>query len=351
MAPRGRWLVGMALLATASCGGEGTGPGGDTDGQRLAGQFERLADSVDGAGHSATAEALRHAAEIVRLTGRATPVKLTIDGAARSFLAVAEQLDIPRLECSWPSDSGVAPPPPPAPPRDTVTVPPSDSGSIPLTTTSMDSVPASGCVEVGTFSMRTLIAWEPERMAEVVRVVADIGSNGVEPGVPDVMTGIPTTTGDDVPPASPGSPPVPGDSGGSGGGSGGGRGGYPGFIGEYLVGEAGAWYAVEGSQANALESSGGDCTAARASFDWAEFACEAARLRFGFRMRLETLWWPGEPTPLTGTPGSPDDPAGSHTIAMTETSVDGVRLSVIAWAPPPVPVPGPLPPDSVVTRN
>ena len=221
----------------------------------------------------------------------------------------------------------------------------------------MDSLPASGCVEAGTFSMRTLIAWEPERMAEVVRVVADVGSNGVEPGVPDVMTGMPTTTGD-APPASPGSPPVPGDSGGSGGGgdggSGGGRGGYPGFIGEYLVGEAGAWYAVEGSQANTLESSGGDCTAARASFDWAEFACEAARLQFGFRMRVESLWWPGAPTPLTGTPGtpaSPDDPAGHHTIAMTETSVDGVRLSVIAWAPPPVPVPGPLPPDSAVTGN
>ena len=28
------------------------------------------------------------------------------------------------------------------------------------------------CHEEGTFSMRTLIAWEPEHMAEVVRIVA-----------------------------------------------------------------------------------------------------------------------------------------------------------------------------------
>ena len=84
-----------------------TGPAGDSDGTRLARQFERLADSVDDGGDSPTAEALRHAAEIVRLTGHATPVTLTIDGASRSFLAVAEQLDFPNLQCSWPGDSGI----------------------------------------------------------------------------------------------------------------------------------------------------------------------------------------------------------------------------------------------------
>ena len=31
-------------------------------------------------------------------------------------------------------------------------------------------------------------------MAEVVRIVADVGSNAVETGVPDVMTGLPTNT-------------------------------------------------------------------------------------------------------------------------------------------------------------
>src|SRR6185369_9890744 len=120
---RSGWILNAALLAAVGCGDGGGGPGGDNDGQRLASQFERLADSVDSGGYSPTADALRHAAEIVRLTGHATPVTLTIDGVGRSFLAVAEQLDFPNLVCSWPSDSGVAPP------GDTVIVEPGDSGS------------------------------------------------------------------------------------------------------------------------------------------------------------------------------------------------------------------------------
>ena len=324
MRQRARWLLGAALLGAMGCGDGGTAPPDDNDGARLASQFERLADSVGGAGLSATAEALRHAAEIVRLTGHATPVTLTIDGASRSFLAVAEQLDIPTLQCTWPSDSGVAPP------GDTVIVQPGDSGANDPMPMAMDSMtpPSPGspgeCVDVGTFSMRTLIAWEPERMAEVVRIVADAGSNDVGTGVPDVMTGLPTNPAPAEPP-QPASPPVPGDSagGGSGGGGsagggstggggraagGGGRGGgYPGFMGEYLVEDAGTWYAVEGSQSNALEASGGSCSADRATFDWAEFRCEAARFRFEFSMRVEALRYPGPPTPVAGMPGSPLD--------------------------------------------
>jgi hypothetical protein len=37
--------------------------------------------------------------------------------------------------------------------------------------------------------MRTLIAWEPEQMAEVGRLVADEGRGRVAPGVPDAMAG------------------------------------------------------------------------------------------------------------------------------------------------------------------
>src|SRR5258705_2268622 len=99
-------MLGAALLGALGCGDGGTGPAGDSDGARWPGQFQRLADSVDDAGYSPTAEALRHAAEIVRLTGHATPVTVTIDGASRNFLAVAEQLDFPNLQCSWPGDSG-----------------------------------------------------------------------------------------------------------------------------------------------------------------------------------------------------------------------------------------------------
>jgi hypothetical protein len=338
-------MTGAVLLGALACGDGGTGPAGDNDGTRLAAQFERLADSVDGAGYSPTAEALRHAAEIVRLTGHATPVTLTIDGTSRSFLAVAEQLDFPNLVCSWPGDSGVVVP------GDTIVVEPTDSGGTPsgAPVTAMDSVvnppvpgPAGECTEVGTYSMRTLIAWEPENMAEVVRIVADVGSNGVGTGVPDVMTGLPTSTSPGE--ASPtDSAPVPPDSIGGGGGIG----GYPGFMGEYLVRELGSWYAAEGSQANTLEDSGGACTSDRATFDWAEFSCEAARFRFEFAMRVEPLRFLGPPV-AEGEP-FPGQPEGSHTVAMAATSVDGARLSVVAWTPPPLPVPEPLPPDSTVT--
>jgi hypothetical protein len=194
--------------------------------------------------------------------------------------------------------------------------------------------------------MRTLIAWEPEHMAEVVRIVAGIGSNGVETGVPDVMTGLPTSTAGGDPGPGP-STPIPHDSAGGGGGSG----GYPGFMGEYLVSEVGSWYAVEGSQANALEESGGACTADRASFDWAEFSCEAARFRFEFSMRVEPLRY--EPLAQWDSGGQPppNGAEGSHTLAMAASSLDGVRLSVVAWTPPPLPPPGPLPPDSMVAEH
>jgi len=121
-----------ALAAVAGCSDGGTNPGGGTGGDDTAARFEQLADSVDGEGWSPTAEALRHAAKIVRLTGGATPVTLTIDGQARRFDAVAEQLDFPNIVCTWtdstavPPDSGVAPPPDTTvvpPPPDTVVVP------------------------------------------------------------------------------------------------------------------------------------------------------------------------------------------------------------------------------------
>jgi hypothetical protein len=340
-------MLGAALLGALGCGDGGTGPAGDSDGTRLARQFERLADSVDDGGYSPTADALRHAAEIVRLTGHATPVAVTIDGANRSFLAVAEQLDFPNLRCRWPGDSGVAPP------GDTVLVDPTDSGSVSpsgAAVTTMDTVvdpPVPGspgeCTEVGTYSMRTLIAWEPDNMAEVVRIVADVGSNAVETGVPDVMTGLPTNaSGSETGPLD--APPNPGDSAGGGGGSA----GYPGFMGEYLVRELGSWYAVEGTQVNALENAGGACTSDRAAFDWAEFSCQAARFRFEFAMRVEPLRFVGRPEPVPEADPLPDQPEGSHALVMAATSIDGARLSVVAWAPPPVPVPGPLPPDSAV---
>ena len=310
-------------------------------------EFERLADSVESGGYSPAAEALRHAALIVRLTGRATPVTVWIDGRDRGFVAVAEQIDFPNLVCSWPSDSGVSPP------ADTVTVPPPDSGGIPpqpldtvdtppLSPDSTITVPidSSGggqpppeCQSEGTWSMRTLIAWEPEHMNEVVRLVAHIGSSEVQPNVPDVMTGLPATATDSGPSTTPPD---------SGNGSGGQPGGYPGFMGEYLVREVGSWYASEGDQTNDLDGGAGPCTSDRTNFDWAQFRCEAARFRFQFSMQVD----PAHYERLTGTATS-SGPEGSHEIGMRSTSVDGVRLAWVDWTPPPEPAGSdPAPVDS-----
>ena len=346
-------IAGVGLFG---CGDGGIGPSpGDGEGQRLGAQFERLADSVDAGGYSPAADALRHAAEIVRLTGHATPVSLTIDGTARSFLAVAEQIDFPNLVCSWPSDSGWIEP------TDTVFADPGDStGGIPpggggvTPPDTLIELPPPGepppgepppppeCTVEGTYSMRTLIAWEPEQMAEVVRIVAHIGNGVVETQVPDVMTGLPTTVAPD--------PGTPSESPDSGSGSGGGPGGFPGFMGEYLVREVGSWFAVEGTQANALEAITGACTENRATIDWAEFDCEAARLRYEFSMTVEPAYYER----LTGVAGIPSSPQGSHPLAMASSAVEGVRLTWVAWTPPilppePGPGPDPIPVDPIPT--
>jgi hypothetical protein len=300
---------------------------------------------VDAGGYSPAAEALRHAADMVRLTGHATPVSVTIDGNSRRFLAVSEQIDFPLVMCTWPADSGRIEP------GDTITLPPVDSsGVVPPDGggTPGDSgivLPPPGeppeppdCRVEGTYSMRTLIAWEPQQMNEVVRIVADVGSNGVATGVPDVMTGLPTPAVMDPEP-----PTLPPDSAPGGGG-----GGYPGFMGEYLVRDVGSWFAVEGTQANAMEEITGDCTADRVTFDWAEFECEATRLRFEFSMRVQPLRW----EPLTGVSDPPNGPEGNHGLGMASTAVDGVRLTWVAWTPPPLPEPWPGPgPDPVPTDS
>src|SRR5690242_1163136 len=96
-------LMSALLISLLACGDGGNGPAPDGSAADAAARLDRLADSVADRGYSPSAEALRHAAEIVRLAGHATPVTLSIDGTARSFLAVAEQLDFPYLECRWPT--------------------------------------------------------------------------------------------------------------------------------------------------------------------------------------------------------------------------------------------------------
>ena len=291
------------LLLLAACGDGGGGPGVEDEAARIASRFDALADSIGAGGHEPTSEALRHAADLVRLAGGATPVTLTIDGAPRAFLAVAEQVDYPLVVCAWPADSGAS------------------GGGTP---------PVQGeCAESGTQSMRTLIAWEPEDMAEVVRVIADTGSTPARTDVPDVMTGLPTYAGAD---SAVGGAPVS----------------YPGFGGEYMVRDVGSWWATEGTQANGLEASGGACSEDRVTFGWAEMACDAVSLRFEFAMTVEAATWEY----LAGGERNASGASGSHRISMGSTVVEGVRLAVMAWTPPePEPLPPPLPPDTVTTLD
>ena len=58
-------------------------------------------------------------------------------------------------------------------------------------------------------------------------------------------------------------------------------------MGEYLVRDEGIWWSVNGSQENTLEREGGDCVQERATFDWAEFRCEAIQLHFRFTMTVQ----------------------------------------------------------------
>ena len=60
----------------------GPGPADPGDGNRLAAEFENLAGELGDSGATASANALYHAAHLVRMVGHATPITITIDGVA-----------------------------------------------------------------------------------------------------------------------------------------------------------------------------------------------------------------------------------------------------------------------------
>ena len=336
------------LLGLIACS-DGSAPGGGA-GNREAALFDGMADSIEASGDGWRAEALRHAAELVRLIGDPTTVTLTIDGQSRQFHAVAEELDVPLIVCSWPSDSGVVPPdgggggtggggevdPPPMPPGDGGGTPDDPPPPMPPDSGGGGSDPGSGsCEPAGSYRMRTLIAWEPERLDEVVRLVASLGSGEVEPTTPDAMAG-PAFGG--TPDGDP--PPVPGDSVVTSPPE-----DAPGFMGEYLVRDEGIWWSVDGTQENTLESEGGDCTQELATLNWAEFRCEAIRLHFRFTMTVQRF----EVLPMEGwNPRDSVVPAPapeSKVITMEPASVAGARLTILRWTMPPMPVDSaPMPP-------
>ena len=314
-----------SLLFTAC--GDGSSPSGGDD--RSAAEFEQLADSMADGGDYARAEALRHAAMIVRLTGDPTPVTLTIDGQGRHFVAVAEELEYPNIVCTWPVDSGI--------------VFPDSGGGGAMPPDTASSGPGS-CEPQGSMRIRTLIAWEPERLAELVRLVAMDGRGSVAPAVPDAMAGtshqgeswgggVATPTDPSMPPqpddSAVGSPPV-----------------YvgPGFMAEYFERDQGFWISVSGSQANTLEQEGGACRLEEVEFDWARYGCQSIQVRFEFTMRVQKLVpIPIDPMDPPGSPPMP--PAEWRDIGLAPTSIAGARLSLLEWLPPPLdpPTPGPMP--------
>jgi hypothetical protein len=315
----------LCAVAVAACS-DGSAPGAP-DGQASA-IFEGLADSLEHSGDSWRADALRHAAAIARLAGEPTTVVLTVDGQRRTFHAVAEELVTPLVACTWPGDTGQTDPDEPPPPV------PMDSGGIPPSTGG-DPGDSGSCKPAGSYRMRTLIAWEPERLGEVVRLVADDGAGHVTPSVPDVMAGpehgaIPTTV-DSAFPGDSGvaSPPVSIT---------------PGFMAEYFVRDEGFWWSVEGTQENTLEQDGGACSDDTVTLEWASFQCEAIAVRFQFAMTVERFivvpldgWSPRDSLPPAPEPQS-------RRISMDPASVKGVRLSLLEWTlPTPVPEPGPMP--------
>jgi hypothetical protein len=344
--------LGLALVAACSSD-MGPGPSNPGDGNRLAAEFENLAGELGDSGATASANALYHAAQLVRMVGHASPVTVTIDGVSHEWLAVGEQLNYPMIQCVWPATGG--------PGEGDSTTPPDGGGGMTPPDSGSGGGSAGGgtgggpgepeCTETGTGSVRSIIAWEPDHMDEVVRMTAEPGSSDVKPaGVPDVMAGLPAPSGSTE----------PGDTAISSGGT------Y-GFMGEYLKADGGIFWTVDGTQSNSREAGSGACTESHVTFDYAEFECEAARLRFQVEMRVEG----GNIQPLTGRPG-PDGIEGggmtdleTHTISLPATTVDGAVMTVVGWTTPtpepgpppepggppePVPGPDPMPPDSSATH-
>ena len=321
-------LLSLCVLGVAAgCGGsDGTGVRGSGDPLAIAREFESLSDSLTSAGNVNGAEVMHHVAEIVKLTGRVTSVEISVDGTPARFLAVAEQMDYPIVSC-WAfadtSGGGTAPPG-------------RDGGGLPPDTLGMPPQ----CEQAATdqYSVRTLIAWQPESMQRIVRIVADTGPSRAPDEVPDVMAGLPTGVRAGT------SDSVSADSGVVFPAF------YPGFFGEYFDGPGGWWVASQGEESNLLDSMDGACMRDTLELDWGRFACERASVAFEVSMTVVPGFFArfGDTRPDDTRPDDPrpDDPRDgrSHTVKMRSQVVAGVRLRLEAYPQPPLPGPEPITP-------
>ncbi|MFN2399767.1 MAG: BsuPI-related putative proteinase inhibitor [Gemmatimonadaceae bacterium] len=316
-----RILVIPLLLISAFACNDGVGPRLGNDPQEIARSFEALSDSMSSVGNFDGAEAMHHVAEIVKLTGRVTPLEISIDGTPMRFLAVSEQIDYPIFQCRQ-MGGGIAP------------------GGIDSSTTIVDTItsplPCEPATQDEYYSMRTLIAWQADSLHRIVRLVADTGRSRAPDDIPDAMVGLPSEargvtsdSGGSIPPDSAIVFPIF----------------YPGFFGEYFVRTQGWWMATQGTEANSLVSLNGPCSRDTLELEWARFACERSRIAFevsmvvepSYRMFSDSSGGGGGGGGGGGTP--PPLPSVSHKIEMRTQIVDGVRLRLVQFEPPPGPDP------------
>src|SRR5205814_5651767 len=92
--------LGAVSLAVVACGGDSSVTPAQDDAARAVNTFTHLADSVTRAGgDSSLGSAYASLAEAIRQGGRISPVAITVDGVATTFLATALRTEV-AVTCS-----------------------------------------------------------------------------------------------------------------------------------------------------------------------------------------------------------------------------------------------------------
>ena len=90
-----RLALGVTVLAVAACSGDSASAPAQDDAARAVDLFAHLADSIARTGgDSHVGSAYASLAEAIRQGGRISPIVITVDGVATTFLATAQQAEI-----------------------------------------------------------------------------------------------------------------------------------------------------------------------------------------------------------------------------------------------------------------